>query len=104
MDQTDHLVFLMSKEDLCREETQIVLKARVKILIICRKKKQTNIAWQPSTEGLGFLALLQTNVVLLDMMFGPDEELRDSREIMEEHAVQWQPRALPVHNSLVSPS
>lgn len=37
MDQTDHLEFLMSKEDICREATQIVLKARFKIIRILKK-------------------------------------------------------------------
>lgn len=39
MDQTDNPGFLMLQEDVCREATQIVLKARFKIIV--KKKKNT---------------------------------------------------------------
>lgn len=84
MDQTDNPGFLMPQDDVCREATQIVLKARFKIIV----KKKT-LHDNPSTEGVGFLALLQTNVVSLHMMFGSDGEQWVSREIKEKHAAQW---------------
>lgn len=55
-----------------------------------QKKTKKTLHDNPSTEGVGLLALLQTNVVSLHMMFRSAGEQWVSREIKEKHAAQWQ--------------